>query len=307
MTLQELRFIVILARERHFGKAAAACFITQPTLSIAVRKLEENLGVILFERNKNEVRVTPIGEKIIEQAQSILDEVDVLKRLVESDQDHIQGIFKLGVIYTVGPYLLPQLIKQLNQLAPLMLLEIHEDFTENLREKLASGELDAIVISLPFTGVDVVKEVLYSEPFVVLMPEDHPLAHAKSIDEKELAEYNMLLLDEKNCLREQVISSCPSCFTANKVHHELNWRTIKGSSLETIRHMVASGMGLTILPITAANMDLSLYQHLVYRHLNGAAAKRSVALVWRRTFPRREAIEILLQSISQCALPGIKK
>jgi LysR family hydrogen peroxide-inducible transcriptional activator len=309
MTLQELRFIVTLAREKHFGKASAACFVSQPTLSIAVRKLEDSLGVTLFERNKNDVRVTPIGKRIIEQARRVLEEAEVLKVVAQSDQDQLVGTFKLGVIYTIGPYILPPLIKQLNQLAPTMPLEIREDFTGNLRDKLRSGEVDAIIISLPFSEPGIATEVLYTEPFAVLMPEDHPLTRFKNVNEKDLMKYNMLLLEERHCFRDQVISSCPSCFTAIKSHNELNWRTVEGSSLETVRHMVASGMGLTILPMTAASTDLCPYRdkYLTLRPLKGVAPSRSVALAWRKTFPRGKAIETLLKAISKCTLPGAKK
>jgi LysR family hydrogen peroxide-inducible transcriptional activator len=309
MTLQELRFIVTLAREKHFGKASAACFVSQPTLSIAVRKLEDSLGVVLFERNKNDVRVTPIGERIIEQARRVLEEAEVLKHVAQSDQDQLTGTFKLGVIYTIGPYILPPLIKQLNKLAPTMPLEIREDFTGNLREKLRGGEVDAIVISLPFTEPGIITEVLYEEDFAVLMPENHPLTKFKNVNEKDLMKYNMLLLEERHCFRDQVISSCPSCFTAIKSRNELNWRTVEGSSLETVRHMVASGMGLTILPMTAATTDLCPYRDsfLTLRPLRGVAPRRSVALAWRKTFPRVKAVEMMLKAISHCDLPGATK
>ncbi len=309
MTLQELRFIVTLAREKHFGRASAACFVSQPTLSVAVKKLEDSLGIILFERNKNDVRVTPIGTKVIEQARRVLEEAELLKHVAQSDKDQLLGTFKLGVIYTVGPYILPPLIKELSRLAPTMPLEIREDFTTNLREKLRSGDVDAIIISLPFTEPGVVTELLYEEAFVVLMPEDHPLTRFKTIGEKELIKYNMLLLEERHCFREQVISSCPACFTAVKSQDEHNWRTVEGSSLETVRHMVASGMGITILPMTAASTDLCPYRDkfITLRPLRGDAPSRAVALAWRKTYPRKKAIEMMLKAISSCALPGAEK
>lgn len=309
MTLQELKFIVILARERHFGKASAACFVSQPTLSIAVRKLEDELGAPIFERNKNEVKITLFGEKILARAKRVLEEAEGLKHVAKHDQDQLKGPFKLGVIYTVGPYVLPPLIKQLNKLAPNMPLEIHEDFTENLRSKLQNAELDAIIISLPFTESSLTTSVLYKENFAVLMPEGHPLARYKTVSEADLSDYNMLLLEERHCFRDQVVLSCPSCFTATQKSSAQNWQTVHGSSLETVRHMVASGMGLTILPMTAATTDLCPYRdkYLTQRPLRGAKPTRTVALAWRKTYPRTLAIKVVQKAVTQCALMGVSK
>ena len=298
MTLQELRFIVTLAREKHFGNASAACFVSQPTLSVAVRKLEEELGIILFERSKNDVRVTSLGEKIVERAKRVLEEADSIKVLAKSDKDQLTGTFKLGAIYTIGPYLLPPLIKQLNRLAPQMPLEICEDFTGNLREKLRQGDVDAIVVSLPFSEPGIETEVLYKEPFAVLMPEDHPLARLKHVTEKHLADYNILMLEERHCFRDQVISSCPACFIPKDENQILNWKTVQGNSLETVRHMVASGMGLTILPMSAANRNYCPYggKYLTMRPLRGNSPNRTVVLAWRKSYPRVKAINSVVKA-----------
>lgn len=303
MTLQELRFIIALAREKHFGKASEACFVSQPTLSVAVRKLEKELGVELFERHKNEVLITPIGKEIVARAKRVLEEAEDLKQAAKSDKDQLNSVFKLGAIFTIGPYLFPQLITKLHKFVPQMPIEIHEDYTHNLREKLQSGELDAIIISLPFTEPGVVIKHLYEEPFVVLMPADHPLAKLPSIEEKVLSESNILILGEGHCFREQVISSCPTCFKSSKSHRGVNWKTVEGSSLETIRHMVASGFGLTILPKTAANNTNYKEGVLVAKPLKGKAPSRVVALVWRKQFPRHKAIEMILKAASE--LPKI--
>lgn len=299
MTLQELRFLIALARTKHFGKAADATYVSQPTLSVAIRKLERELGVTLFERNKNEVRITPLGKAIVECAKRVLEEVEYIKQIAKVDQDQLSGTFRLGAIFTVGPYLLPSLITQLNHLAPEMSLEIQEDYTANLKEKLNSGDLDAIVISLPFSIPGVVTRVLYKEPFVVLMPKDYPLAKFKTINEKVLSDHNVLLLGEGHCFRDQVISSCPKCFAAVKTRHGINWRTVEGSSLETIRHMVAAKMGLTILPMTAANVGPYQRDLLTTRPLKGAHPHRSIALAWRKSYPRHKAIDVLLQAASR--------
>lgn len=306
MTLQELRFIVALAREKHFGKASEACFVSQPTLSVAVRKLEKELGVNLFERNKSEVKITPLGKEIVERAKRVLEEAEDIKEAAKADKDQLASVLKLGAIYTVGPYLLPKFITQLSLLAPKMTLEIQENYTANLSEKLHSGELDAIIISLPYTEPGILTKLLYKEPFVVLMPANHPLAKATRVDEKELSKYNVLLLGEGNCFREQVISSCPTCFAPRKSHAGVNWKTVEGSSLETIRHMVASGMGLTILPLTAAHNASYGEGILTSRPLKGSTPYRSVALAWRKSFPRVKAIDMLFNAASQCALKGVR-
>jgi len=304
MTLQELRFIVTLAKEKHFGKAAAICFVSQPTLSIAVRKLEEELGVTLFERDKNDIKITSLGEQIVQGAKRVLEEAEIIKQIAAGDKDQLTGEFKLGAIYTVGPYVLPPIITELNKLAPGMPLEISENFTANLREKLRCGEIDAAIISLPFTEPGIVTKLLYKESFVVLMPTDHPLAKQDTIAEKNLVDYSLLMLGEGHCFREQVVSSCPSCFVLPKSRQARNWRTVEGSSLETIRHMVASGMGITILPMTAANVGPYKDKMLTVRPLRGALPSRSIVLAWRKSFPRIKAIDIVLKALSQCSLQG---
>lgn len=302
MTLQELRFIIALARERHFRKASNACFVSQPTLSIAIRKIEKELGIPLFERTKSEVHITPAGEDIVMRAKRVLAEVDAIKQVAEFDKDQLKGVFKLGAIFTIGPYLLPPLITSLHRLAPHMPVEIHEDYTANLREKLIAGELDAILISLPFNVSSVVTRTLYEEPFQILMPVNHPLAEYASVSENILSDHNILLLGEGHCFREQVISSCPSCFMSNKTNSGIGGRAVEGASLETIKHMVASGLGITILPSTAANMSPYSSKILTVRPFKGAKPSRSVALAWRSSFPRYKAIEKVFEAFLKCSL-----
>lgn len=307
MTLQELRFLIALANERHFRKASEVCFVSQPSLSIAIRKLEEELGVIIFERNKNEVRVTPLGKEIILRAKRVLDEVEGIKQVALTDKDQLTGVIKLGAIYTIGPYLLPPLITGLHKLAPQLPIEIQEDYTVNLRKKLINGDVDAILISQPFGAPGIVTRDLYTEPFVVLMPAKHPLAKLKVVKEEVLSEYNVLLLGEGHCFRDQVISSCPQCFSSDKVRTGINWKTVEGSSLETIRHMVASGMGLTILPVSAASSGSYRSNILTVRPLKTANKGRIVSLAWRNTFPRVKTIELILKSVSQSHLQGVMR
>lgn len=307
MTLQELRFLIALAKEQHFHKASRACFVSQPTLSIAIKKLEKELGVELFERHKNGVRITPMGLEIVERAKRVLADVDDIKQLALSDKDQLNAAFKLGAIYTVGPYLLPPLISALHRLAPQMTIEIQENYTAVLREKLLAGELDAILISLPFTASGIVTRVLYKEDFVVLMPANHPLAEYRNIPEKVLSEFNILMLGEGHCLRDQVLSSCPGCFNIQKTASGIHWRTVEGASLETIRHMVASGMGLSILPSSAVMVNPYSEKILTYRPLTTKSSSRTVALAWRHSFTRIKVIETVLKAVTKCKLPMLFK
>jgi len=306
VNLNELRYIVAVARERHFGRAAEACFVSQPTLSVAVKKLEDELGVLLFERSKTEVTVTPIGQQVVERAQRVLEEVEGLKVAAEQHQDPLQGLLRLGVIYTIGPYLLPHLLPELHELAPKMPLHIAEDYTANLRQRLKLGELDVIIVALPFDEPGVVTLPLYEEPFVAVLPVAHPLTQRKQLRLNELADDQLLLLGEGHCFRDQVIEACPACQNFAKRNAELQHR-VEGTSLETLRHMVASGMGVTVLPCTAVGADRYAERLLTIRRLYDPTPKRTVALAWRITYPRPKAIEALRQAIQRAPLSGVRK
>ncbi len=292
MTLTELKYIVMLADEKHFGRAADRCHVSQPTLSVAVKKLEEELGTAIFERSKSSVYITPLGEQIITQAKRVLDQASVIKELANSGKNQLKGPLKVGAIFTIAPYLFPFMIPSLNKMAPGMPLIIEEDLTENLRPKLRNGELDAIIVALPFRETDVVTQPIYEEEFVVLMPKNHPWTKLENIKTDQLSTDNLLLLGKGHCFSEQVLEACPlvteSAFNDGRT-------IVNGSSLETIRYMVASGLGVTVLPksaVTNINHDL-----LEVRPFTAPAPKRTVALAWRVSFPRPKAIEAVSQSI----------
>lgn len=305
MTFNELRYAVALARERHFGRAAAACFVSQPTLSVAVKKLEDELGIALFERGKAEVSVTPAGEQVIGRAQQILEAVESLRQTAHRQADQLHGPLRLGAIYTVGPYLLPDLIPVLHEAAPHMPLGIEENYTAELRRQLKRGELDAILISLPFTEPGVVVMPLYEEPFVAVLPAAHPLSTRKTVDLARLAEEELLLLGPGHCFRDQVLEFCPEC--GRTAAADADQRTpMAGGSLETIRHMVASGAGVTILPCTAAGAERYAQRLLAVRRLKPPAPQRRVALAWRASFPRPKAIEALRQAIRACPMSCVR-
>jgi LysR family transcriptional regulator, hydrogen peroxide-inducible genes activator len=296
MTLTELRYLVAVARERHFGKAAEACFVSQPTLSVAIKKLEDELGVTVFERGKIEIGITPIGERIIGQAQRVLEETATITHIAQQGKDQLIGPLQLGAIYTIGPYLLPHIIPIVHETAPSMPLIIEESYTSRLSERLKHGDLDVIAISLPFDEPGIVTLPVYDEPFFIVAPADHRWRNRDAIDIKELASETLLLLGPGHCFRDQVLSACPACNHTAVTEGSIQ-KTVQGGSLETIRHMVATGMGVTVLPCAAAAPDHYAQQLLTIRPFTSPAPKRRVALAWRTSFPRPNAIEVIKQAI----------
>ena len=299
MTLTELRYIVTLAQEQHFGRAAERCHVSQPTLSVGVKKLEDELGVLIFERSKSAVRLTPVGEGIVAQAQKVLEQAQGIRELAQTGKNQLAAPLKLGAIYTVGPYLFPHLIPQLHRIAPDMPLYIEENFTHVLRDKLRTGELDAIIIALPFHEADVLTKPLYDEPFFVLMPAGHPWTALTSIDAEMLNDKSLLLLGEGHCFRDQVLEACPTGRKGNEAHQHT---TVESSSLETIRHMVASGLGVSVLPCTAVHTHHYAAGVLEARPLTPPVPFRTVAIAWRASFPRPKAIDVLVEAVRLCSL-----
>ena len=305
MTLTELRYIVTLSQAQHFGQAAERCNVSQPTLSIAVKKLESELGIEIFERSKSSVRPTPIGEKIVAQAQLVLEEAATIKDIASSGKDQLNSPLHVAAIFTIGPYLFPHFIPPLQKTAPQMPLVIEEGYTSTLRKRLRSGEVDVIIVALPFTEPDVVVQPLYEEPFVVLLPDSHPLSRQKEIQHSDLDGENVLMLGEGHCFRDQVIEALPN-INRNPVKTASISTMTEGSSLETLSYMVASGLGITILPQSAAIGAEYRGTSLVTRPFAGTAPCRTAALAWRASFPRHKAIDALRNAIYKRNLPGIQ-
>jgi LysR family hydrogen peroxide-inducible transcriptional activator len=209
MTLTELKYIVALAREKHFGKAAEACFVSQPTLSVAIRKLEDELEVKLFERSANEVTITPLGDEIVRQAQSVLEQAAAIKEIARRGKDPLAGALKLGVIYTIGPYLLPDLVRKVITMSPQMPLMLQENFTVKLLEMLRTGEIDCAILAEPFPDTGLAIAPLYDEPFMAALPSHHPLAALKSVTSAQLKSETLLLLGTGHCFRDHVLEVCP--------------------------------------------------------------------------------------------------
>jgi LysR family hydrogen peroxide-inducible transcriptional activator len=309
MTLTELRYIVAVARERHFGHAAEACFVSQPTLSVAVKKLEEELGVTLFERGPGEVTVTPAGQRIVEQAQRVLEEASRIKDLAAAGRDPLAGPLRLGAIYTIGPYLLPKLIPILRRSAPAMQLHIQENFTHRLADSLKSGEVDVILIALPFDEPGVETRAVYDEPFLVAIPKGHAWEGRKRITSEELTKESLLLLGEGHCFRDQVLEFCHAVKLRERSGAPRSpiARTVEGGSLETIRQMVAGGVGVTVLPSTSVNANSGAGDLIRIVPFARPVPTRRVGLAWRRSFPRPEAIEALRKAILASNLPQVEK
>ncbi|GIX24726.1 MULTISPECIES: LysR substrate-binding domain-containing protein [Caldimonas] len=304
MTLTELRYIVAVAREKHFGRAAEACFVSQPTLSVAIKKLEDELDVKIFERGASEVSVTPLGEEIVRQAQAVLDQAAAIKEIAKRGKDPLNGPLKLGVIYTIGPYLLPDLVRQTIERVPQMPLMLHENFTVKLLEMLRTGELDCAILAEPFPDGGLATAPLYDEPFMVAVPRSHPLASRQQIASEELKRETMLLLGTGHCFRDHVLEVCPE-FARFSSDAEGIRKSFEGSSLETIKHMVASGMGLTVVPQLSVPREPQ--PHVAYIPFAPPVPTRRVVLVWRRTFTRYEAIAALRNAIYACELAGVRR
>jgi LysR family hydrogen peroxide-inducible transcriptional activator len=306
MTLTELRYIVTLAQSQHFGKAAELCNVSQPTLSIAVKKLEGELGVNLFERSKSNVRPTPIGQQIIHQSQRVLEEAAAIKDIAKSGSNQLSTPLHIGAIFTIGPYLFPYFISPLQKTAPDMHLVIEEGYTSSLKKRLKSGEVDVILVSLPFSAPDIVVQPLYEEAFVVLLPKDHALASQTAIKKSDLDNENILMMGEGHCFRDQVTEILPN-INQNR-SSEASIRTMtEGSSLETLCHMVSSGLGITVLPNSAAIGAVDRSDGLVIKPFAEISPSRTTAIAWRASFPRHKAIDALRNAIYLSNLPGITK
>jgi LysR family hydrogen peroxide-inducible transcriptional activator len=330
MTLTELKYIVAVAREKHFGRGAEACHVSQPTLSVAIKKLEEELQVKLFERNANEITVTPLGLEIVRQAQSVLEQADSIREIAKRGKDPLAGALRLGIIYTIGPYLLPDLVRQAITLSPQMPLMLQENFTVKLLEELRTGEIDCAILAEPFPDTNLAIAPLYDEPFVAAVPSTHPLAARSSITAEELKQETMLLLGNGHCFRDHVLEVCPE-FARFSSSTEGIRKSFEGSSLETIKHMVAAGMGVTLVPrlsvpkgelaalgspaktrkgtkaVSAKAAPSDEPSFIRYLPFEGHVPTRRVVLAWRRSFTRYEAIAALRNAIYACELPGVAR
>jgi LysR family hydrogen peroxide-inducible transcriptional activator len=328
MTLTELKYIVAVAREKHFGKAADACHVSQPTLSLAIKKLEDELDLKLFERSATEVSVTPLGNEVVLQAQSVLEQAANIKEIAKRGKDPLAGALKLGVIYTIGPYLLPDLVRNVIAKTPQMPLMLQENFTVKLLELLRTGELDCAILAEPFPDANLAVAPLYDEPFLAAFPVDHAFTKQASVTVDQLKAETMLLLGTGHCFRDHVLEVCPEFarFSGDNSGNNMGIRkSFEGSSLETIKHMVAAGMGVTLVPrlsVPASALAENAVKKskvksqaedalVIYRPITddkrAQPPTRRVVLVWRKSFTRYEAIAALRNAIYACELPGVTR
>ena len=289
MTLSELRFVVSVAQEKNFRRAAAKSFVSQPALSLAIKKIENELGVLIFERNRMGISLTTVGEKIVNQAQIVLEEVDKIKAISVVEKNTQQVEVKIGLIYSIAPYLLPSIIPLVKNSSPEIILEAEEDITTNLIKKLEEGSIDAAIIALPFVVPGIETQPLYDEPFKVLIPTKHPWNNKQKINAKELKNEKILLLDNTHCFSMQVREACPGISDKAEVQ--------AGTSLETIRNMVASNLGISILPqsATANNYSNDLINILPFE---SPIPFRRVAMAFRQGSSKQSSLVKIVKSIT---------
>jgi LysR family hydrogen peroxide-inducible transcriptional activator len=298
MTLTEFRYIVALSQEGNFSRAAERCSVSQPTLSVAIARLEDELGVQLFERGKGFVSPSAVGMRVVEQAQLALREADKVKQIALCGRDQLEGPLRLGVIHTIGPYLLPQLIHALKAVAPTMPLVIEENMTSNLDNMLRDNALDVAIIALPFEVPGVLTRALYDEAFKVIVPRGHPWESKEFITPEEVAGDEVLLLKAGNCFRDQVLGACPQVSSP-----ETDIRL--GHSIGTIRCMVASGLGVSVLPEGALRhpYNSEMISVIPFR---APPPSRRVALAWRAGFVRPKAVDALLAAVRALNNPAYR-
>jgi len=290
--LKDLRYLVALADTRHFGQAAAKCFVSQPTLSAQLKKLEDYLGTPLIERQPKNVKLTEMGERVVERARRMLSDSDEILELAKGSRDPLAGNLRLALIPTVGPYLLPLVATRLRKQLPHLKLMLYEYQTEPLFERLKAGAIDVGILALPIDVDGLATRTLYEEPFTVALPANHPLADRASVKLEALAGEKLLLLEDGHCLRDQALEVCGRI----GLHESGDYRA---TSLETLRQMVAAGHGITLLPGLAAAAAHSDQRSLVVRPFAKPAPKRVIGAAWRKSSTRSSAIEALCDVITQ--------
>jgi LysR family transcriptional regulator, hydrogen peroxide-inducible genes activator len=297
MTLQELRYLVALADTGHFGQAAEACFVSQSTLSTGLKKLEDFLGVIVFDRSLKRVSPTPIGREIVESARRIVDETARIRELASFAKDPMDRTLHLGVIPTLGPYYLPHVLTRVREAHPRLRLLLREEMTPHMLAHLAEGKLDAGLLALPIDDPSLDVAPLFEEPFLAAVPAKHALAKLKSIDINELADAGLMLLEEGHCLRDQALAACHL--------QTLKSEEIRATSLETLRQMVAMELGVTLIPALAGAGSNATGSHVVLKPIAKPGASRVIGLVWRKRSAMSTSIERLAETLSAKLPPGV--
>lgn len=284
-TLKQLRHLVALADHRHFGKAAAACHVTQSTLSASIKELEDTLEAPLVDRTRRAVVLTPVGEDMVRRARQLVDEAEALTRAARASATPLSGTLRLGVIPTIGPFLLPRILGKLRRKYPKLRLYLREDLTDRLIDQLEDGKLDVILLALPYDVGNVETEALFEDPFSFCCRKDHPLARAASVGSEQLRKENLLLLQDGHCLRQHALAAC-----SLRARPQVD--PFEATSLHTIVQMADNGLGTTLLPRLALDAGVARGTSLVCLPVKGGAA-REVGLAWRRGTARREEFRLL--------------
>ncbi len=294
LKLKDLRYLVALADERHFGRAAQACYVSQPTLSTQLKKLEDMLGVALIERNPKQVTLTEAGEQIVARARRILEASDEVLALARTHRDPLAGKLRMAMLPTIGPYLLPRVAREIHKALPRLEMQLYEYQTGPMLEKLGTGQIDLGILALPVEMEGLEARQLYVEPFVLAIPAQHRLAKQKSVKIEDLGNETLLLLEDGHCLRDQALEVCSRVGMQEK-------QDFRATSLETLRQMVATGAGVTLLPELASLNDYGASRDLALRPFADPKPMRYIGAIWRKTTARRPAIEAVCKLIEKHA------
>lgn len=289
--IRDLKYLVSLADLNSFSKAAEACFVSQPTLSAQLKKLEEELGVTLFERSNKHVLITSIGKIIADKARAILQQCDDLKQLALNAKDIYAGTFRLGIIPTLGPYLLPKILTPLKKQLPTLELIVHENKTSDIITQLKAGDLDAIILALPISKEGLVIKELFHEPFILALPKEHPLNSQKEISLRDLKSEKLLLLSEGHCFRDQALEACNTTFMPQH-------KDFQATSLETLRELVIANFGITLLPELSTRSSKE-NKRFTLRNLAHPTPSRSIGIAWRAEYAREKCCEKIMMIIQE--------
>jgi len=284
VNLRALHYLVTLAETRHFSKAAERCFVSQPTLSTQIRKLEESLNAQLVERSPRQVMLTPVGEAVVERARSVLAEIEAMRTIARQSTDPHSGTLRLGIFPTLAPYLLPHVVPEIRARFPRLTLRLFEEKTEDLMTLLERGRLDAGLLALPIANDQLVTRFLFEEPFVVAMPQSHRLSAKSRIHLTDLAAEELLLLEDGHCLRDQALEVCRMA----GAHEKLDFHA---TSMETLRQMVAANTGITLMPVLSIRPPVAATENLTVRPFADPPPIRRIALVWRKSSPLGDFLE----------------
>lgn len=286
MNLRALQYLVALADVRHFSRAAERCYVSQPTLSTQIRKLEEELEVQLVERHPRQVMLTPVGEEIVARARALLNEMDAVRAIARRSRDPHSGTVRIGIFPTLAPYLLPHVIPTVSRTFPRLTLRLYEEKTEDVIDMLGEGRLDAGLLALPLSEDWLESRTLFEEPFVLALPKNHPLAASAQVRLEDLADQELLLLEDGHCLREQALEVCQLAGAQEKLDFH-------ATSMETLRHMVAANTGITLMPTLSIKPPLANTDNLVTRPFREPGPKRTIAMVWRKSSALADFLEEL--------------